>query len=244
MRTDHRPWPIPNKPWRMRQSWHQLLFAHWPVEAESVRQFIPPPLQLDVYEGQAWIGILPFHASGIRLRGLPPIPLASAMAEVNVRTYVTLEGKPGVFFFSLDATNWLAVHGAKRLYHLPYYWADIDVRTSFNGIDFHSVRHGVEGDSYQLYCQYRPVSDPAVSEKGTLEYWLTERYCLYSTHKSSQYRCNILHQPWLLQRAEAVFHQNTMLQLPGVTLPYEPALLHYAERQDVVIWGLEKCGRT
>src|SRR5690606_36170267 len=101
----HRPWPMPDSPWVMAQSWHQLLFAHWSFPPEDIRPLLPPGLTLDTYAGQAWVGVVPFRMSGIRLRGLPPVPFTSAFAELSVRTYVTTEDKPGVWFFSLDAAN-------------------------------------------------------------------------------------------------------------------------------------------
>jgi uncharacterized protein YqjF (DUF2071 family) len=123
--TSHRPWPLPKLPWIMKQKWHDLLFAHWPVPAEQLRSFVPEALPLDTFEGTAWIAVVPFSMSGIRLRGLPPVPGTSRFPELNVRTYITLGGKPGVYFFSLDAANALAVWGARRFYNLAYYLAEL-----------------------------------------------------------------------------------------------------------------------
>lgn len=242
MRTEHRPWPVPNKPWRMKQTWNQLLFAHWPIEAEAMRRAIPSGLQLDTYDGMAWLGIVPFHMSGLRLRYLPPIPPTSAFAELNVRTYVTMDGKPGVYFFSLDATNLLAVQGARALYHLPYYWADIDVKQEEDRIHYRSERRNADG-GFLFRSTYRPITPVYHSQSGTLEHWLTERYCLYSTHKDRIYRCDILHEPWPLHKAEATIYTNTMADVNGLRLPDDEPLLHYAERLDVLTWGLEEVRR-
>src|SRR5258707_3933853 len=122
-RTDHRPWPPPDGPWVMAQSWHDLLFAHWRMDAAVLRAQIPRALEIDTFEGQAWIAVVPFRMSGVRPRLAPAIPGLSAFPELNVRTYVTAEGKPGVWFFSLDAANAIAVAAARATFHLPYFLA-------------------------------------------------------------------------------------------------------------------------
>jgi uncharacterized protein YqjF (DUF2071 family) len=223
----------------MKQIWHDLLFAHWPVAVEEIQPFIPSRLRLDLYEGKAWIGVIPFHMSGIRLRGLPPIPFASKFAEINVRTYVTINDKPGVYFLSLDATRFLAVKGARALYHLPYYWADIGVKQQNETILYQSARRNTEGD-YRFEGKYKPVSDPYLSVRGALDHWLTERYCLYSNNGARIYRCEILHNPWPLQHAEAEIHANTMTDSYGIRLPGDEPILHFSERLEVLTWGLEE----
>jgi len=117
--TAHRPWPLPERPWIMTQTWHDLLFAHWPVDKERLRAKLPPGIALDLFDGQAWLGVVPFRMSNVAPRGLPALPWVSAFPELNVRTYVTRDGKPGVYFFSLDAANPLAVQTARTLFHLP-----------------------------------------------------------------------------------------------------------------------------
>ncbi|MFC5529737.1 YqjF family protein [Cohnella yongneupensis] len=238
MKTDHRPWPIPRKPWRMKQTWNRLLFASWPIEPEAIKPFLPNKLRLDTYEGRAWVSIVPFDITGIRMRYLPPIPLTTAFAELNVRTYVTLDDKPGIYLFSLDATNLLAVLGARTLYHLPYYWADIDVIQEEDRIRYISERRNAGG--FVFRGTYKPVSPAFRAQQGTLDYWLAERYCLYATRKNDVYRCDILHEPWALHYAEARIYENTMVDGIGFKLPDEEPLLHYSERQEVVMWGLEK----
>lgn len=128
LKTDHRSWPLPNRPWVMAQTWHDLLFAHWPIEYDQLRKAVPEPLPIDTYDGQARIAVVPFWMSGIRLRDTPALPRVSSFPELNVRTYSTLDGKPGVYFFSLDALNPVAVAVARRLYRLPYFRARMSVR--------------------------------------------------------------------------------------------------------------------
>src|SRR6266508_3536850 len=123
--TAHRPWPLPQRPWIMRMQWHDLLFMHWPVNRDALRRYIPPRLEIDTFDGSAWIGVVPFRMSGVVPRLLPPVPYLSAFPELNVRTYVSAEGKPGVWFFSLDAGNPIAVEAARDVFHLPYYNAQM-----------------------------------------------------------------------------------------------------------------------
>src|ERR687892_361778 len=124
--TAHRPWPMPDGPWIMTQTWNDLLFAHWPVDANDLRQRVPAGLDLDLFEGQAYVGVVPFHMTNVAPRGVPAIPWVSAFPELNVRTYVRIGAKPGVYFFSLDAGNPVAVAVARAMFNLPYYPATIE----------------------------------------------------------------------------------------------------------------------
>ena len=124
----------------MEQTWNDLLFAHWPVAPENLRPLVPPVLPLDTFNGQCWAAVTPFHMTGIRGRWMPPIPGTSSFPELNVRTYVNYGGKPGVFFFSLDAASRLAVWGARAAYHLPYFYARMKVRTEKDRVHYDSFR--------------------------------------------------------------------------------------------------------
>jgi hypothetical protein len=232
---DHRPWPLPAKPWVMTQTWHDLLFAHWPVPAEMLRPHIPPDIQLDTYARQAWVGVVPFRMSGVRPRGVPPVPALSAFPELNVRTYVTDGEHPGVWFFSLDAGNPIAVTVARRWFHLPYFRAQMLQL----GEDYLSQRTHGGAPPADLLVRYRPTDEVFHSQPGTLEYWLTERYCLYTTDRRKRLlRGDIHHNPWPLQPAEAEFIRNTMTQPHDIVLPDTAPLLHFARRLDVLVWPL------
>ncbi|WP_025849683.1 YqjF family protein [Paenibacillus ehimensis] len=237
--TAHRPWPLPELPWIMKQTWRNLLFAHWPVPADELRACVPKELPLDTCEGSAWLAVVPFRMTDIRLRGLPPIPGTSRFPELNVRTYVTLHDKPGVYFFSLDAAHTLAVKLARWLCRLPYYRADMGVTVQNETVFYRSERRQA-GAAFA--ARYKPVSAPYTAKPGTLEHWLTERYCLYTLNGHGDVmRCDIHHRPWPLQKAEAELYENNMLT--GNGLPFEPdvpPLLHYAEALEVRIWPLLK----
>jgi uncharacterized protein len=234
----HRPWPMPDVPWLMTQSWHDLLFAHWPIDREVLHSRVPPGLSLDLYDGQAWIGVVPFRMTNVAPRGVPALPWVSTFAEVNVRTYVTVDGRPGVYFFSLDAESALAVATARSLLHLPYYAARMDVRDEAGQIQYTSRRTDGDGGPAELTARYRPVGLPANPLPGTLEYFLTERYCLYNVDdRFRAYRLEIHHLPWTLQQAEAEIELNTMAAAAGICLPDVAPLLHFSRRQDMVAWA-------
>lgn len=235
--TAHRPWPLPARSWVMAQTWHDLLFAHWPVETASLRGLVPAELPLDLFDGQAWVGVIPFHMNGIRARGLPPLPGLSRFPELNIRTYVSLDGKPGVYFFSLDAANLPAVWAARKFYYLPYFHARMSSRAQGGRIAYDSNRFR---DHAEFRASYEPVSSVRVRAEDSLEHWLTARYCLYTMKDRCVYRADIHHLPWPLQDAWAAIEVNTMPAAAGIQLPQIPPLLHFAKRLEVLIWPLRQ----
>jgi uncharacterized protein YqjF (DUF2071 family) len=231
----HRPWPLPTGPWFMTQTWSELLFAHWPVDAAVVRPMVPDVLELDLFEGQAWIAVVPFQMSNVAPRFTPVLPGVSAFPELNVRTYVRANGKPGVFFFSLDADSAVAVGGARTLFNLPYFRADMSVSTSGGDVHYRSRR--LAKPHAEFVATYRGHGDTHLAVPGTLEHFLTERYCLYGlNHRSIPYRLEIHHLPWPLESASAEIVSNTMTDAAGLRLPDAPPLLHFAKRLDVIAW--------
>lgn len=221
----------------MAQSWHDLLFAHWRVNTAALRKHIPRELEIDTYQGQAWLGVVPFRMSGVRLRGTPSLPWLSAFPELNVRTYVTDGGKPGVWFFSLDAGNRIAVAIARAWFHLPYFRARMSCRGQNGWVEYRSSRSHRGAPCGVLSGRYRPVGDTFTARPGTLEYFLTERYCLYTTDvRGRVLRGEIHHPPWPLQPAEAELLSNTMPEADGINLPLDKPLLHFAKLQDMIAW--------
>lgn len=236
-----RPWPPPQRPWVMAQRWHDLLFAHWPVPAKNLEPLLPGGLPLDTYEGQAWVGVVPFRMSGVRLRGLFPVPTTSAFPELNVRTYVTLDDRPGVWFFSLDAGSRLAVEAARLTFHLPYFRAQMRAERQGEVVHYESRRTDRRGLPALLLARYRPTSPVYHSTAGTLEHWLTARYALYAADaRGHLYRGEIDHAPWPLQTAEAEIEANTMGVAAGFSLPGSAPLLHFAAYQEVRAWYLQR----
>lgn len=232
--TGHRPWPMPSRPWVMFQSWRDLLFAHWPVPANQLRALVPHPLQIERFDGSAWVGQTPFRLAGLRARPLPPLPGLSDFPEMNLRTYVRVGDRPGVFFFSLDAGNRLAVLLARIGYRLPYFPARMSIEDDGDRIRYRSDRRV---GSASFAASYAPVGDPFTPARGTVEYFLTERYALYTVTNGGRVIVGeIHHAPWLLRRAEAEISANTVPAAAGITLPDSRPMLHFARGQDTIIW--------
>ena len=238
----HRPWPLPERPWVMYQRWHDLLFAHWALPHDQVRPFVPQELELDVFEGKAWVGVIPFWMSHVRFRGMPYIPSATTFPELNVRTYVRAPqdpDKPGVYFFSLDAASLLAVIGARLGAGLPYFWADMRTKVSDAGVEYLSIRR--QHPNAQFIAHYR-ARGIASTQKSDLERFVTERYCLYTVRARKVHRIQIHHLSWPLQPAEAEFDQNVMAEAHGLTLPAEMPVMQFAKFLEVYIFAPEILG--
>jgi uncharacterized protein YqjF (DUF2071 family) len=200
---------------------------------------VPAELPLDTFDGRAWLGVTPFEVSGLRLVGTPPVPRLSRFPETNVRTYTTVGGRPGIYFFSLDAASCAAVAGARLTYRLPYFRARMTIQRAGGEIHYCSRRIGGRAE---LIARYRATGPPRHPQPGTLEYFLTERYCLYTLDaRRRMLRAEIHHPPWPLQPAAGEIHRNTMTAPRGIELPAEP-LLHFAARQDVLIWPPARLG--
>jgi hypothetical protein len=235
-RVAHRPWDMPGGPWLMTQTWNDLLFAHWPVHVSDLRPLVPLAFVLDLFAGQAWIGVVPFYMTNVAPRGIPAISWISEFPELNVRTYVRIGDRPGVYFFSLDAGSWPAVRTARLLLNLPYFSAAMRVRPEQPAIAYESRRKDAR-QTANLRIDYRPAGAPFEPLGESLEYFLTERYCLYNVGRRGRpYRLEIHHPPWKLQPAEAVITENTMTDAAGISLPPVEPLLHFVKRQDMVAW--------
>ncbi|MDX6476738.1 MAG: uncharacterized protein QOH95_2249 [Gaiellaceae bacterium] len=230
--TEHRPWALPAEPWTSAQTWVDLAFLHWRVDEQELRRLVPESVELDTFDGAAWIGVVPFLLTGVRVRGLPPLPRLSTFPELNVRTYVTHEGKPGIWFCTLDASSTWFVEAAKKLYRLPYHRARMRHERIGEHVHYESARAGAAFSG-----RYRGDGDLFHAQPGSLEHFLTERYCLYTEDGGRLYRAEIHHLPWDLQRGEAIVDLNTMSPLP---LPEDEPDVLFSPRQDVVLWPLQE----
>jgi len=228
--TDHRPWPLPDTPWIWRQTWTDLAFFHWRIPVATLRPLVPADLEIDTFDGSAWLGLVPFALSDFSIRRLPAVPWLSAFLETNLRTYVTDGRKAGVWFFRLDATRALAVLGACIGLGLPYVWSRMEMTRS-TGIDY-TVRRG----RAQLDVSYRAEGPASAAAPGSLTSFLTERYCLYATHLGRLSRLEIHHGPWLLQDGSATIRQNSISEAVGLPPVIGKPLVHIAARQDVIGW--------
>lgn len=221
--------------WIQAQTWLDLLFAHWAVPEEDLRRVVPPALPLDTFEGRAWVGVTPFEITGLRMRGTPPLPWLSHFAETNVRTYVTVDGRPGIHFLSLDAASPVAALAARATYRLPYYWARAAIDRSGGEVDYAIRRVGRDA---ALRARYGPDGAAFQAHAGTLEHFLVERYSLFTVSLGRVLRADIDHPPWPLQTAHADIEESSIAGADGIALPASPPLLHFAARQDVVIGPL------
>ena len=234
-----RSWAPPRKPWVLAMRWHDLLFMHWPVRPDTIRPLISNEVALDTFDGWAWIGIVPFHMSRVRLRFTPPVWPISRFAELNVRTYVKTPGRSGVWFFSLDAASKVAVRAA-RLLGLPYYDAQMHVEPGERKVAYRSARVHHDTPPAEFEATYGPTGPIYYSEPDSLDRWLTARYCLYAAYRKQVVYGDIDHPPWPLQPAELDLRVNTMTKQLGIALPGTKPLLHFARRLDVVSWPIRR----
>ena len=231
----HRPWPLPKKRPLLSQVWQNLLFIHWEVSLKQVQAAVPKTLEIDTYDGKAWIAIVPFDMKKVTLNGIPPISALSDFPEINVRTYVKHKGKPGVWFFSLDVPSKIAVWIAQRFFHLPYRYAHIEVIERDNAIYY---QHKMGKSAFTAH--YKPIRVAPVSETS-FETWATERYCLYCKSKKGHlYRTEVQHQKWPLQQAEIDIQTNTLLDTWDLGLRH-PSVL-FSKHLDVLAYAPERLG--
>lgn len=229
----------------MTQQWCDLLFAHWPIPVETMRALVPPSLALDLWDDRAWIGVVPFRMQGVRPRAVAALPWLSAFEELNVRTYVTVWDrgieKPGVFFFSLEAANPIAVAVARRFFKLPYFNAQMALRDDGQMINYRSNRTHRGAPAAEFLGTYQPTGPIYRSQPGSIDAWLTERYALYTTDaQGTVYIGEIHHEQWPLQPATATLHTNTVAAASNIALPTVSPLLHFVRHIDVVVWPLRK----
>ena len=245
IRAAHRPRPLPSGPWRMTQRWNDLLFAHWPVSTAAIGALLPEGLEVDTFQGSAWLGAVPFWLDRIKVRNMPPILGARSFPDLNLRTYVRDQhtGTPGVFFFSLDASNLLAVAAAHAFFHLPCHWAEMRLeQRSGREFSFYSRRR-FSSKPVIFKARYRglgPDRKLAEGRPGSLEYFLLERSCLFSRNRDGQAERAILHHvPWPLEQAEAEIERNDLAASIGIQLPDQEPVLHYSRRLVVYVWPAE-----
>lgn len=228
----------PDRVWRpvMRQTWRDLTFLHWRIEPGIVRPLVPASLELDLCDGSAWIGLVPFLITGLTLPHAPEAPWVSSFPETNVRTYVVdPQGRRGVWFFSLDAARLAAVAGARAAYALPYYWAKMRVRCEGRQAVYWSRRrHGPPASSEIAVETGEPIAQP-----GELDIFLTARFRLYAQRGGRLLKADIEHPPWPLQHARATRLEETLTRAAGLPPMTGEPLAHFATRVDVLVARIE-----
>jgi uncharacterized protein YqjF (DUF2071 family) len=236
--VDHRPWPLPTQAWRWRLSWLDLAFIHYRVDARSLGALLPPGIRLQEFDGSAWVGVVPFRMAGVMRRPFPDLPGLSAFHEINVRTYVIVGDKPGVWFFSLDADSWAIVFGGRRIYGLPYFSARCGHRVQDGWHEFSSVRRESAGT---FVGRYRPVGEKLTHAPGSFAHWATERYCLYSfSPRRGMERVEVHHAPWPLYRAEVAIEECSLLSAAGIAPLDDTPVCHFSPGVHAVSYGTER----
>ncbi|MEM9444872.1 MAG: DUF2071 domain-containing protein [Verrucomicrobiota bacterium] len=231
--VSHRPWPLPHKSWRWKQKWKDLLFVHWEVDKDWLRSKIPPKLELDLFNDKAWIGIVPFSMYGVTLKGFPAPKFMCNFPEINIRTYVRHRDKSGIWFFSLDVPNPIAVWAARTFFYLPYYLAKMQATDNSENIHYFHQRNDKVFNAYYKSDRHLNVA------ADSFEHWATERYCLYTTTaKGDLIIGQIHHQKWPLREAKLEILQNTLLDRIPVGGMHSSIL--FSKSIDVIIFPIEK----
>ena len=234
LHTDHRTWALPTARWAYYQEWNRVLFLHWKVSATELQKLLPKRLTLDLHEGSAWISLVPFTMEKIRPNGIPAFSPISNFHEINVRTYVTTEGKPGVYFLSIEAQKYLSAYIARKASGLPYEKSAI-IR-EINNIK-HAYTSVNQKKAFHLNATFE-TGNP-ITDKTPLDIWLTERYCLYLDDNNQVYRYQIHHHPWALQEVQ-INNLTTAYNIGNISLHTPPDLAHYSEGVQVIAWKREK----
>ena len=245
-RSSHRLRPLPPGHWAMSQRWNDLLFAHWPLPPSTIAPLLPEWLEVDTFQSKAWLGVVPFWLERIQFRGVPTLPGTQGFPDLNLRTYVRdkFSGTPGIYCFSLEASNLMAVGVARTLFHLPYHWAEMRFeQQSEREFAFYSRRRLSSDRPVIFKARYRglgPTRRLAEARAGSLESFLMERSSLFSSNRAGQPIRSSLHSiPWPLEDAAAEIELNGLPASIGIELPNVEPVLHYARRLALYIWPAE-----
>jgi uncharacterized protein YqjF (DUF2071 family) len=235
----------PDGPVVMRPQWNDLLFLHWGFAPERVAPLLPDGLELDLFEGRAYVGLVPFQMTNVRPHFVPDLGRLSHFTtrfpELNVRTYVLRDGVPGVWFFSLDAASSLAVLAARSWFKLPYFKARMKMRQGKNGFDFWSKRLWPFPSNASCRVQFQPTGEARPAQPGSLDEFLVERYVLYSRRGQQLFRGRVFHEPYRVQSARVSVLRETNLRAAGFPRPQTQPHVLYSRGVQVEVWGLEPC---
>ncbi|MFE6166427.1 YqjF family protein [Viridibacillus arvi] len=223
-----------NRPWIISQEWHDILFLHWPVSAEDIRQYIPSELELELFNNKAWISLVFFQVKENRPRLIPAMPGISSFLELNVRTYVTYKEKSGVYFLSIDANNQLITKLVNYKNFMPFRHANITLKKYENAITFYSRSKQIETNYETLIASYEPISGPI--ERSQLECWLSERYHCWTKIDDHLLRVDNAHTPWTLQKAAYTIHENSIASYLNYDDKENYPIAHYSKMKKVHLY--------
>jgi hypothetical protein len=235
--TAHVPWTLPRAPWALTMRWEELLFLHWRVDAARLAACVPDGLELETFDGSAWLGVVPFRMAAVRARWLPPLPTAHTFPELNVRTYVRAGGRSGVWFFSLDASSSLAVAGARAVFGLPYFRATMECAANRDGCRYRSQRTDRRGPAARFAATWRPLGPGVSAEPGSLVHFLVERYCLFARRRGRLVRGDVVHAPWDLAPVDLQLAECDMTRSLGLELTGPPDSALVTTPRTVAAWA-------
>ena len=238
MDSSHVPFNFPTRPYALSQEWRNLTFIHWKVDEELLRKHIPKELEIDKYNGGCYVGLVPFVMKNVRPKGLFSVPGISTFGEFNVRTYVTKDGIPGVYFLTLEANSLITCMFAPRAYGLPYRYANSKLKHDGNNITWTSKR---KKNSYKVSGKTTYSENVVDFEKASLEYFLFERYSLYVMKNNSLRRAYTLHKPWQVVEAKVQISDNQLTDSfdLGINSSLNPPIIHYSDGVKVKTWSVE-----
>src|SRR6266851_290806 len=237
-RTGHRPWALPGRPWRWSQGWRNLLFCHWAVPVQALRSCVPLSLEIDLKEGTAWVSLVAFHMCHVRPRWLPPFPPVSDFLELNLRTYVRLDDKPGVFFLSIHANKRLAVRVARWFSPLPYAYARM--KCSQERDEFRFQCTSTDQKEVAFVANYTLESEEYSARRDPLSKWLLERYCLYvGDPRGGLIRTEVHHDPWVVREVALEISSNILGRALGLDLSPKPDRAHFSSGVQALAWPFE-----
>lgn len=229
--TEHRPWPMPSDKWRYYQEWNDAVFLHWKVPVEELTKHIPEGLEIESIDGECWISVVAFTMQKIRPRMLPSLAFISDFHEINVRTYLKHNNKTGVYFLNIEAEKWLSANLARIISTLPYQTAHMK-RSNHAGQHTYTSTNAVS--RFSLHTTYSIGEE--ITEKSTLDLWLTERYCLYLNKGNTISKYEIHHKPWQLYEID-VTDLDVQFTIDGLPINRKPDMAHYSTGVQVVAWN-------
>jgi hypothetical protein len=239
MQIDHIPFKLPNKSYSLSQEWRYLTFLHWIVDSKNIRPYLPDNLELDTYNGKAYVSTIPFLMKNVRPRFLPSIYGISTFPEFNIRTYVKHKNKTGVFFLTLDAQSIITCLFAPYAYGLPYRYSSGRIESIEKAYLWQSKRLS---DQVEIKGQCKPLGKSMRAAKGSIEEFLFERYCLFTLHKKKLCMAYVAHKPWIFKSGDSQLNINSLTESYnlGIKNSLKPDLVHISNGVKVKTWPLEE----
>jgi len=227
--SDHRPFPLPDRQWLLYQEWKQVLFVHVPVPVQVVQELLPSSLVPDLFGRSAWLSFVVFTVTNSRLRLVPFFPVCPTFQELNLRTYVTYKGKPGIYFIDIRSNNPAAIMLLRTFTSLHYRNVSIEAENGYYSVDVHNQSNN--------HFTIRYHNEWMVTRRSQIEEWLTERYCCYTIDGNRLFSYDIHHMPWKLSRATIEKAEGRYKLGQWQLTERDFSIVHYVVQQQVLIWN-------